>query len=594
MPVTLRRDALHIKDEKTGQYKDPSILVSDLPTAISELEANAKAAIQAEGNTQKSAVTSEGTTQKQNVNTAGANQVAAIEAKGEETKASIPDDYSTLSQNVNDLKRQFDNLSGNVEVNTTDITANAERIAELFPTVISQPYIKELYLKGYDPTRQIVTNRIVLNHLTNGVYVTGINLQYKGVGTVIARYYLQPAAPITPTKNEIVEIVERNSSGVSGYAVIDFTEMSNGDDIRTQYKINMDKVGVLEYNPIINGFLGGSTDTTGIVYLNKDSEIYMYQAYTGRSNHWNDTYTPLRFIHFSDVHRSPSQWERLCDYIDAYENYIQFAIHTGDYVGSNHGSYDNHYAARKPLNRNIYNVVGNHDSYASGSSIYASAPIADTYQILFGNADVSEWGATFGSTENAMYYYKDFADSGIRLIVIDQYYWDATEASWLDTVLSDALTRGLWVITAMHTVTGELTNIGSSFFTKDAWGTEAGGLNASTVGAKLASFVSSGGVHICHLSGHYHHDKIGLTSDGLLEIIVECNMRPDTGSIHSEWDDSARVRGNKSWDAFNYVSVNRELGLIKIVRIGCNIDDHMQSKKVLCYDFVNRQIVSNF
>ena len=42
------------------------------------------------------------------------------------------------------------------------------------------------------------------------------------------------------------------------------------------------------------------------------------------------------------------------------------------------------------------------------------------------------------------------------------------------------------------------------------------------------------------------------------------------------------------------MTVDTVMGLIKIVRIGDCMDHYLRPKHVLCYDYVNREVISNW
>ena len=329
---------------------------------------------------------------------------------------------------------------------------------------------------------------------------------------------------------------------------------------------------------------------SSIVHLNRGQEQMVYNLKHGRSTRFNDAYSPLEFIHFSDIHASKKLWSRLCDYMDKYSSVIPFALHTGDYVKASQLQYVDLYAAQKPENGYILNCVGNHDTYAdnNGSSI---ATAEQTYALLF--SDTSGWDATFGTGSNIMYYYKDFADSGIRLIVLDQYYWDSTEESWLQSLLDDARTNNLAVITASHTNTAPLlteNRVACTFTSYDT--TWDDGEQTITFIANLdtmiKAFKDAGGEHICHLSGHWHHDILGYTANETLCIAIECAT-----SDHANWCDSERVAGTKSFDCFNVISADRSLHQIRLARIGNSVDFYGREKNILCYDYLNKTVIAN-
>ena len=325
--------------------------------------------------------------------------------------------------------------------------------------------------------------------------------------------------------------------------------------------------------------------------LNKPVEQMVYNLAKGRAAVFGDDYTPLEFIHFSDVHQASDLWKRICDYMDEYHNQIPFALHTGDYVKASELQYTDLYAVQSPENGYILNCVGNHDTYADNAGT-TTEPASTVFSRLFNH--ISDWGVTFGSATNAMYYYKDFADEGIRLIVIDQYYWDDAENTWFRNLLDDAITNDLAVITAGHVCSAPLPmnkRVDCTFTTYDAWNQ---GVSELVIVQNpgfddiLKDFVDGGGEFVCHLSGHFHHDIMGYTENDILNVVIECATND-----HAGWCDSERKVGTKGYDCFNIVSVDRSLHTIRLVRVGNNFDFYGREKNVLCYDYLNKQVITN-
>lgn len=328
-----------------------------------------------------------------------------------------------------------------------------------------------------------------------------------------------------------------------------------------------------------------------IVSLNMDREIVVANFSKSRSNNFTNPFKPLEFVHFTDVHAQPTIWKNICDYMDVYSKYLPFALHTGDFVTSNQTQYVDLYTVQKPITGYILNCVGNHDTYVDSSNRVGTAK--SVYDLLFNHTD--DWGVTFGAEQYAMYYYKDFADSGIRLIVLDQFYWTTEQKNWLENTLNSAKSLGYAVITAAHVFTSHVSlenrvDVGG-FNTFDAW-TTSGELTQNVVpeiDSVLSSYITGGGLHICHLSGHYHHDIFGYSDGGILNICAE-----SATFAHAEWDDTIRVERTRSYDAFNVFSADRTTGTIRIARIGNNADYYGRAKNVLCYDYVNKKVIANY
>ncbi len=296
---------------------------------------------------------------------------------------------------------------------------------------------------------------------------------------------------------------------------------------------------------------------------------------------------PLELLHFSDVHANRFNWDRVCEYIDDNDDIIAAAIHTGDYVAVNQQSVIDLYSRKLPKKLKILNVVGNHDSYADDNNTLADK--SSTYDICFSN--VTGWDVTFGTDTNAMYYYKDFASSNIRLIVLDQYYWDATEAEWLETVLADAKSNGLSVVTAMHTPTETIikaNQINCTFKGYDDW-TGRIPTYSTPVSAIIKDFIDGGGLYICNLCGHFHFDIIGYDSNGVLNVTVPCATYDDSGG----WQTTKRIPLEKSGDCFNVVGIDVSTHTIRIARIGSNLDYFGQRKNILCIDYTDGTVLAN-
>ncbi len=323
-----------------------------------------------------------------------------------------------------------------------------------------------------------------------------------------------------------------------------------------------------------------------ILVTNKDMEPYVVQAAGGRLAHFGDDYLPLQFVHFGDVHGRMELWNRIVEYINHYRDDIAFGVHAGDYHGAYHIVYRDFYNYGTICANPILNCVGNHDTYADAQRTPATKE--QIYNRLFNVTH--NWDVNFMAGEYTMAYYKDFPDNGIRLVVLDLYHDVEEQKIWLKQVLAEAKQQGYSIISVAHELTGKITEPAPVTFT-----TIQG--EAEVIGEKYiepwldqiyADFMAEGGKFICHLAGHYHHDLFGYTANGVLNIAVECAT--DWGG-HT---DGRRVRGTKTYDCFNVVSADVCTGLLKLVRIGNPCDMYLRSKKVLCYDYINKKVISNF
>lgn len=188
--------------------------------------------------------------------------------------------------------------------------------------------------------------------------------------------------------------------------------------------------------------------TDNIIYLNRDMEPYIIQGSATRTRFFGDKFKPLQFVHFSDVHAVLDLWNRMVEYVNYYRDYIDFAIHTGDYCGNNQSLYADCYNYGTQCDRPIYNCVGNHDTYVTRKWLKNTKE--SVHKLLFAPMNDDSSNVNFCDCDYSMTYYKDFLESNIRLIVLDLYYDIELQCEWLKGVLVEAREKGLCVITAMH------------------------------------------------------------------------------------------------------------------------------------------------
>lgn len=327
-----------------------------------------------------------------------------------------------------------------------------------------------------------------------------------------------------------------------------------------------------------------------IIELNREVEPFIVQATATRTKFFakkfGDKYEPLQFVHFSDIHAVMDLWNRISEFINYYKDYISFGLHTGDYCGDNQHLYADFYNCGFECDRPIYNCVGNHDTFADHS--HKIAPKELTHRLLFAPMPDITRDVTFMDCDYSMAYYKDFPSSNVRLIVLDLYYDIDLQKEWLRQILDDAGKRGISVITAMHEPTAQIVeSYGVTFNTINDYIGLYGEHKTMPYEEIIVDFVKNGGEHICNLSGHHHHDLFGITKSGILNTSVPC------ATTWNGWSDGKRVKGTKTYDCFNVVSVDVNLGMLKIIRIGDPCDHYLREKKLLCFDYKNRKVITN-
>ena len=97
----------------------------------------------------------------------------------------------------------------------------------------------------------------------------------------------------------------------------------------------------------------------------------------------------------------------------------------------------------------------------------------------------------------------------------------------------------------------------------------------------VASAINNGLKCIGYIVGHNHQDYIYKPMTGQIGFCVTCSAV----SQKAQWIDSDQDR-TVTKDAYNLVTIDTTNTLIKIIRGGgANIDDHMRTRKAICFNY---------
>lgn len=357
----------------------------------------------------------------------------------------------------------------------------------------------------------------------------------------------------------------------------------------------------------------GANDTD-ILELNPKQEVLPLLLNARKpARTWNHPDAPesLTLLQCSDLHGYLPNLERIIEFKNEYSEYIQDAIHLGDAVI---GYYDN----PNPWDQvkgaeGVLNIIGNHDCW-KGHLVWAQtdhpydATQEEAYDKMFVGADpknplISHWGVTQPEGVNkrksadwkAGYYYKDYPESGVRLIVLDCVHYFERQNEWFAQTLEDARTKDLLVVAATHyPAQSGVDKIECGFSplrieirpVGDPGESQMERMPDSAYSA-VDKFIEDGGTFVCWLSGHEHFDYVGTVTGhkSQLEVIVDKCGEGDGYMIED------RTLGTRNQDSFNLVTVNPSKGLVIVQRIGCNRNADMRSKNIFCYDFRHNKLI---
>ena len=306
---------------------------------------------------------------------------------------------------------------------------------------------------------------------------------------------------------------------------------------------------------------------------------------------------PLTLLHFSDIHNDMENYPFIIDFKRNHPE-IDDILNTGDLVGSYYfAAQVKSYFSAFDSDHYALLALGNHEYYTSDNySTKMSQATAYGYYVA---PTIEAWGAEY--TANKTYWYKDYEDSKVRLIGIDNMLESSdmtAQVTWLEGVLADALEKDLAVVIAGHcpptTQTG--VKITSSFtsFQNIPSSSDINALDENGAGIQAAvdSFMDDGGEFVCYLMGHWHYDYLMYSSSYPNQLIIDIG----TASHEAGPNDICtgvmrRDKGTMAQNLFNIFTVDRTDGLVRLVRIGADRDMYMKPRRVLCYDYKNHSLI---
>ena len=337
----------------------------------------------------------------------------------------------------------------------------------------------------------------------------------------------------------------------------------------------------------------------------------------------NTEIVPLSFVHVSDIHTKGDNYKCFLNAMRYLQHYaaLKFGIVTGDLVWDNFADAMTWYdLAVAQTTKPVLNVIGNHDAGQQNNTTPSLDYVSSDLQ-LYNKAIapyVSGWGVTQptdAATLGKSYYYKDFTDEKIRLIVLNEFETDyqidpnnankllysreyramhQAQVDWLIASLA-ATPDDYGVVVAYHQPDDNIANDGNPFVSIDlvgrtgwpaniysetrnwlprilnAFATKtADSFTFSQTGAVVGTinvscdFTANQAEFICILNGHTHRDIIGRLTD-YPDLLILC-VGADNLLYTSNF--CPRAEGTPSEDLFNVVNIDRNRKTIKVIRIG--------------------------
>lgn len=315
------------------------------------------------------------------------------------------------------------------------------------------------------------------------------------------------------------------------------------------------------------------------------------------------TYDALTLLHFSDIHADTNNFKRIIEFwrniITQDKKWIDDVICTGDFVLKNQQDgmtwFDNVAYSNKVLL-----AIGNHEvAVYTGTgpdegTQYDALNAVDTYVTYF-KTRISNWGVTQPSdAENNGYcfYYKDYADNKVRLIVLDGTHFraaDSYQTTWFTNTMDAAKELGYAVAVAIHYPFYEYQKVDCTFNPIGSPTESPDWCIPTSFISAVDAFKQNGGIFSCWLCGHMHQDMTILHNNQLCISIGAAAF----STIPMPFIDGARFMGEKSQDLFNIVSIDQPHNRVVLKRIGCDINRNLITRRHLVIDYLTNDVIFN-
>lgn len=294
----------------------------------------------------------------------------------------------------------------------------------------------------------------------------------------------------------------------------------------------------------------------------------------------------VTFLHMSDIHRNVLNLNRIDNFRKKFD-YFDDILSSGDQVEE---QFAEDYSWWNTLGDAIV-CLGNHEVWKSDHTGQQEADPVDAqscYNKYF-SPYISSWGVEYN--EGKCYFYKDYNDAKVRLIVLDQIHYDSVQNSWFVSTLNDAKDNDLTVIVMGHYASGDYANFSNNtdcaFSTlirsNTGWAPPAIANGRMLQEQVVLEFMQNGGSFALWIAGHTHADMFGKSEHGVPTLILE--------SASEDRSVDYRALGSNTQDSFNIMTIDTTNKKIYVYRVGDNIDNMLRRKEVMCYDYENQKIM---
>jgi hypothetical protein len=112
--------------------------------------------------------------------------------------------------------------------------------------------------------------------------------------------------------------------------------------------------------------------------------------------------------------------------------------------------------------------------------------------------------------------------------------------------------------------------------------------NVNNFGNIISEWIDNGGKFIAWLSGHSHRDYMFYPAKFPNMLNITIDQAGNLNDPHS----GDRSSNTESATCANFFVADTQNGLIKIVRLGFTMNKYLNSHRYICYDYINKKVIS--
>ena len=385
------------------------------------------------------------------------------------------------------------------------------------------------------------------------------------------------------------------------------------------------------FSELYNGQGGGGGSTpTGIIARNQEAIHRIaaakkhFDTTVNNKDVWptNNGENLFCIAHCSDLHCDATRYANFRDFVDGV-SLIDIAINTGDMVSSGSTTDWESGIVDVEFENAPLMVLGNHEIYGSQFG-QTKAQVCE----LLGMDDP--------------YYSVNYSTPKIKVIVLDEYdmatlskanaaksgWFRSTQIAWFISELKSAKTNGYSVIICRHSPecksadnnkVGCLPTANDKGFSQRnyQWGKNLAFSNSDTIIEDIVAAFRAGstisktytfadnssvtvnetfsgaGSFICYIVGHMHIDMTGYSHYHSDQLYLLCPTSACIGLTQSgtnenygtEVSDLPRIAGTKCEDCFNVYGIDTVNKVVKVVRVGADMNDLMEPREVAYFEY---------